>query len=112
MVRQRHLSRMAPHHLPESLGGGVEVTPGGVQGGMAEQGLQLDHVSTGLQGRGGEGVAQGVHQGPGRHPGSQPGPDVEPLDQVLDLVYRQPSATDVDEQGSCQRRSNSLAGVV
>jgi hypothetical protein len=31
---------------------------------------------------------------------SQPGPDVEPLDQVLDLVHRQPSATDVDEQGS------------
>jgi hypothetical protein len=47
-----------------------------------------------------EGVAQGVHQGPGRHPGSRSGPDVEPLDQVLDLVHRQPSAADVDEQGS------------
>ncbi len=41
-----------------------------------------------------------MHQGPSRHPGSQPGADVEPLDQVLDLVHRQPSATDVDEEGS------------
>jgi hypothetical protein len=63
MVPQRHLARMAPYHLPESLGGGVEVTAGGVQGGMAEQGLQLDHVSTGLQGGGGEGMAQSVHLG-------------------------------------------------
>jgi hypothetical protein len=100
MVPQRHLARMAPHHLPESLGSGVEVAPGGVQGGMAQQGLQLDHVSSGLQGGGGEGVAQGVHLGHGRDPGSQPGPDVEPLDQVLDLVHQQPLATDVDEQGS------------
>jgi hypothetical protein len=45
MVPQRHLARMAPYHLSESLGGGVEVTPGGVKGGMAEQGLQLDHVA-------------------------------------------------------------------
>jgi hypothetical protein len=64
MVLQRHLARMAPHHLPESLGGGVEVTPGGVQGGMAQQRLKLNHVSTGFQGGGGEAVAQGVHQGP------------------------------------------------
>jgi hypothetical protein len=25
MVSQRHLCRMAPHHLPEPLGGGVEL---------------------------------------------------------------------------------------
>lgn len=31
---------------------------------MAQQGLQLDHVSTGLQGRGGEGVVQAVHKVP------------------------------------------------
>jgi hypothetical protein len=48
MVPQRHLPRIAPHHLPESLGGGIDVPRGGIQGGMAEQGLQLDHVSTGL----------------------------------------------------------------
>jgi hypothetical protein len=59
---------------------------------------------------------QGVHQGPGGHPGSQPGAEVEPLDRVLDLVHRQPSATDVDEQGSgevvevvCSKRARWVA---
>ncbi len=50
MLPQRHLARMAPH-----------------QGGMAEQGLQLDNVSTGLEGRGGEAVGAGGAPGPGRH---------------------------------------------
>jgi hypothetical protein len=43
---------------------------------MAQQSLQLDHVSTGLQARGGEGVAQGVDQGPGRHAATTARPDV------------------------------------
>ncbi len=50
MLPQRHLPRMAPHHLPEPLGG-VEVAAGGVQGGMAEQGLQRQGGGNALIGR-------------------------------------------------------------
>lgn len=52
------LAGMAPHDVAEAFGGGVEVVAGGVQGGVTEQGLQLDDVGAGLERRGGEGVAQ------------------------------------------------------
>jgi hypothetical protein len=76
---------MAFDDVSEALGAGVDVATGGVEGGVAEQGLELDDVGAGLQGVGGEAVAQGVDHAPGGDAGPDAGSGVEPLDQVRDL---------------------------
>ena len=53
---------------------------------MAQKLLHLDHGGAGLEGLGGEGVAEGMDQGALGHLGPHPGPAVEVLDHVLHLV--------------------------
>lgn len=52
---------MGPHRVAEFVGRGLEVAPGGVQGGVAEQLLDLNHVGPVFEGGGGEGGAKAVH---------------------------------------------------
>lgn len=52
---------MTPDHLAEALDRGVEVAPCGVQRGVPQKGLQLQHVGAGLEGGRREAVAEGVH---------------------------------------------------
>ena len=49
MVAEGDLAGVAPDDVAEAFGGGVEVPAGGVERGVAEEGLQLDDVGAGLE---------------------------------------------------------------
>ncbi len=68
------------------VGGGLEVAPCGLEGGAAEQLLDLYDVGLAFERGRGEGVAQGVNQRSYGDLSSDPSPHVQTLDEVLNLA--------------------------
>ena len=80
-LSQRDLSRVSPNNVTQLVGCRLQVATGGLQVGVSEQILHPDHVGAGLEGLGGERVAEGVDQGTHRLLGAETSPPVQPRER-------------------------------
>jgi hypothetical protein len=91
---------VGPNNVTQLVGSRLQAVTGGLQVGVSERILHLDHVGAGLEGLGGERVAEGVDQGTRRLLGAETGSPVQPGDRVLHGRARHRLPVVADEEGS------------